>query len=173
MSSKLTKLVLEQCRRMGRPADAPAKRTRSARAAAPALPVEVAPASVTSIALTLPYPPTANLYWRHYRGRTVLSKRAEAYRKSVADRAALAGCRPFAGDVDVKLDVFRPREIGDLDNTQKVLLDALRGFAFVDDKQVVRIYADRHDDAGNPRAEVVVTRTEVRTAGPRGRAVKE
>lgn len=104
--------------------------------------------------LTLPYPPTGNLYWRHFRGRVVVSSQARKYREMVR----LLGSRiePLKGAVEVSVDVHRPRRIGDLDNALKVLLDALRGIAYVDDKQVVAIHARRYDDKQDPRAEVTV-----------------
>lgn len=108
--------------------------------------------------LTLPYPPSANRYWRNFRGRTVVSAEATAYK-----RAAGLECRrqnpygrPLTGDVVLRLKVFRPRRAGDLSNRIKVLEDALIGIAFVDDSQVVRIEAERHDDKANPRVEIEV-----------------
>ncbi len=34
-------------------------------------------------AITLPYPPSVNHYWRHYRGRTVISREGRAFRENV------------------------------------------------------------------------------------------
>lgn len=62
----------------------------------------------------------------------------------------------YRGPVAVNIVVYRPRKAGDLDNTLKVMLDALKGVAFVDDNQVLRITADRDDDAERPRAEIIV-----------------
>ncbi len=104
---------------------------------------------------TLPYPPTANLYWRTTRtGRTYVSADARNYKAAVA--AILQGSTPTTESVSVRVHVYRPRKRGDLDNTLKVLFDALKGFVFVDDDQVTHIEAWRHDDKHNPRAEVVV-----------------
>lgn len=104
--------------------------------------------------LTLPYPPSANRYWRNVRGRMVISAEARAYRAAIA--RICRGMTPMAGAVAVDVIVFRPAKRGDLDNTLKVLLDSLKGFAFIDDDQVVDIRATRHDDKLNPRAELVV-----------------
>lgn len=104
--------------------------------------------------LDLPFPPTGNTYWRHFRGRVVVSTEARKYRQGIKLRALTAGVKPLAGPVCVNVTVYRPRQIGDLDNSLKVLLDALRGVAFEDDKQVVELHALRLDDKSNPRAVV-------------------
>lgn len=111
--------------------------------------------------LVLPYPPTANKYWRVFRGTMVKSPLARRYQNAarltaVMQRAGQETRAPYHGPVAVAVVVYRPRRRGDLDNTLKVLLDALKGVAFVDDDQVVRIEADRRDDKSNPRVEVEI-----------------
>lgn len=104
---------------------------------------------------TLPYPPTVNTYWRiDRRGFARLSDEARAYKRVVGQR--LEGMLPCSSPVVLSVDVYRPRRIGDLDNTLKALCDSLRGFAFVDDSQVVELHARRFDDKANPRAEVTI-----------------
>jgi crossover junction endodeoxyribonuclease RusA len=105
---------------------------------------------------TLPYPPTANLYWRHARGRTFLSADAKAFKLAVGLKMRAARAEPIAGPVRLAVSVYRPRKAGDLDNTLKVLCDALNGYAWNDDKQIVEIHARRFDDKDNPRVEVDV-----------------
>lgn len=108
--------------------------------------------------ITLPYPPTANTYWRHVGNRVVKSAEARQYQSAVRLRwlTQEIALPVLTGPVSVIVTVFRPRRIGDLDNTLKVLLDSLRGLAFVDDSQVVEIHAIRFDDKANPRAVVTV-----------------
>ena len=106
--------------------------------------------------VTLPYPPSANRYWRHVGRNVVVSKEARLYRRRAASLALSAGMRPVDGPAKVTLEVFRPRKSGDLDNSIKVLMDALRGVAYRDDSQVVEIRAHRWDDKDNPRVEVQV-----------------
>lgn len=108
------------------------------------------------IRLTLPYPPSANRYWRVVRGQTLVSAEARAYKRTVAQLCLVARIRPFTGDVMLMLDIYRPLRRGDLSNRIKVLEDALEGYAFDDDAQVVDIAARRFDDKANPRAEVVI-----------------
>ncbi len=106
--------------------------------------------------LILPYPPSANRYWRTFRGHVTVSAEAKAYKLAVALIGKKSTLRPLDGFIGVALDVYRPRRSGDLDNRLKVTLDALRGIAFHDDSQVVEIRAVRHDDKGNPRVEIEI-----------------
>jgi crossover junction endodeoxyribonuclease RusA len=114
------------------------------------------PTKQTVLTFTLPYPPTANKYWRNVKGKMVVSASARAYKEEVGWLLKLKIKEPLSGAVYVKVRIFRPRKIGDLDNTLKVLLDALKGIVFLDDDQVVEIRANRFEDKTNPRAEVTV-----------------
>jgi crossover junction endodeoxyribonuclease RusA len=110
--------------------------------------------------LTLPEPPSANRYWRIYRGRAVVSAEAKAYKATVHDEARRAGYRPFGPDVRVKVSLYwyRAKRMGDLDNRIKVTLDALRGVLYADDKQVVVIHAERIERPREGRLFVMVER---------------
>lgn len=110
------------------------------------------------INLTLPYPPTANNYWRHAGNRVHLTHQAVKYINQVGKLCRDAGIVPTAEAVKVTVEVYRPAKRGDLDNTLKVLLDSLRGYAFVDDSQVVEIHALRFDNKLDPCAVVTVER---------------
>lgn len=101
--------------------------------------------------IDLPYPVSANRYWRTFRNRTVRSVEATAYRRSVLEVAAAAGVQPVL-ERGVRVDlVLRPKLTArgqaskvrlDLDNCIKVALDALIGIAYEDDRQVVRLTAE-------------------------------
>lgn len=103
------------------------------------------------IQLALPYPVSANRYWRAYRNRTVRSDEATAYRRRVLEAAVAAGMRPVL-EHGVRVDlVLRPKLTKrgeaskvrlDLDNCIKVALDALIGIAYEDDRQVVKLTAE-------------------------------
>ena len=113
-----------------------------------------------SITLTLPYPPSANRYWRSIviKGavRVLVSTEARQYKAKCAALAAAAFKRPFEGPVGIKLLVHRPIRRGDLGNRIKVIEDVLQGFAYADDAQIERIEAQRFDDKLNPRVVVSV-----------------
>jgi crossover junction endodeoxyribonuclease RusA len=115
------------------------------------------------ITLSLPYPVSGNLYWRHVvigrRARTLVSREALQYREAVRAAVAESTVRPLAGDLDVSLTLHPKltttgraykRRI-DLDNCCKVALDSLQGLAFADDAQVVELHArvgDARDGGG-------------------------
>lgn len=113
--------------------------------------------------ITLPWPPTGNLYWRFImtKGKNpqpviVRSRDARKYLEKVSDIFQAAGIRPVLGLVDVTFLLFRPAQRGDLDNHLKVVLDAMQGFAYYDDNQVRHIDATLLDDKFDPRVEVTV-----------------
>ena len=99
--------------------------------------------------LLLPYPISANRYWRVYRGRVVQSREAGAYKRDVAKLAKLSGIGVMHGDVEVRV-TLRPKMTKsgveykkrlDLDNCLKVVLDSLNGVMYEDDSQIIAINA--------------------------------
>lgn len=106
--------------------------------------------------LVLPLPPSANNRLALVRGRFVQTREARAYKQAVALKALAHGMRPLHGEIAVQVHVYRARRSGDLDNFFKAAFDALKGIAWDDDKQVVRLVADRYEDKANPRMEVWV-----------------
>lgn len=107
--------------------------------------------------ITLPMSPSVNRYWRSCRGRVFLSAEAKAYKNTVAALAASRGLQPLQGAIVLKVDIYRERRSGDLDNRLKAIQDALNKIAFDDDSQIVEIHARRFEDKKNPRVEVEVT----------------
>lgn len=137
-----------------RPPRAPRHTGAFARAKAARLAATAADAGREPIRLTLPHGPGKNHLYATVRGRRVLSKAGREYKRDVARIGA--GVVPFAGEVHIAVDVYRPRRAGDLDGRLLALFDSLTGVAWVDDSQVVAIDARRFDDKDNPRVEVVV-----------------
>lgn len=88
----------------------------------------------------LPSPPTSNLYWRLVRGRLIKSKAARQYARMVQERVPVA---PLGEALGVEVRWARKHRRGDLDNRLKVVLDALRGIVWLDDKQIVELHAYR------------------------------
>lgn len=138
---------------------------------------------MNTITLTLPYPISANRYWRTFMPKgfkapvTTLSSEAKAYKEQVGWLVKAAGIRePITGrvQIDVRLYPHRPqdwqkrmRDNGarwddtvqciDLDNANKVLLDSIKGIAIEDDKWVRRIVAERMEPDGEARVVVTIT----------------
>lgn len=106
--------------------------------------------------LTLPEPPSGNVYWRHARGRTYLSLVALQYRLAVLAICKKAKVKPITGPVVLTYHWWRGRKSGDLDNRGKVLLDALQGHAYTDDSQIVELHAYRHDRKGDSGITVTI-----------------
>lgn len=98
--------------------------------------------------LMLPYPVSANRYWRNFGGRMVVSQEATAYKVRVGRILCMTGRRRIeSAPVAVALRLHpRSTKTGaaskarmDLDNAIKVALDALNGIAWLDDRQVVKL----------------------------------
>ena len=95
--------------------------------------------------IVLPWPPSANRYWRTWHGRTCKSTEAKRYQRDVAD--VVRGKVPLlSGGVILQL-LFHPpdRRRRDLDNMLKVIIDALEGYVYENDSQVLLLVAARMD----------------------------
>lgn len=147
------------------------------------------------IRLVLPYPLSANRYWRPVKLGAHISivptKEAKAFRADIAVRCRDQGVRaPITGRVhiDVKLYPARPldwqkrmRKEGaawddtvrciDIDNANKVLLDALKDVAIEDDRWVRRLTSERMEPDGEAR--VVVTITAMPVAQPQASLLEQ
>ncbi len=117
---------------------------------------------------------------------TYVSAEAKAYKAQVGWLAKAAGVRkPIQGRVAVSYVLYPSRPLDwakrakadplgwddsvsciDLDNANKVLMDALKGVVFDDDKWVRRITAERAEPDGEGR--LVVTITPLAVDDPRG-----
>lgn len=146
-----------------------------------------------SISLTLPYPISANRYWASRvitpkggkpTAMPYVTSEARTYKAQVLALARAAGLKVIPGRIalDVKLYPHRPldwktrqRKLGaawddsvqciDLDNANKVLLDALKGVVMEDDKWVRTIISQRMEPDDGP-ARVVVTVTAIEVEQP-------
>lgn len=91
-------------------------------------------------------------------GHVYTPRATREYERQVAWAAKAAGLRPLAGPIEVQAAFcFAGRPTGDLDNYVKALLDGLKGIAYADDSQVVKLAAEvRACAPGEERAEVDV-----------------
>jgi crossover junction endodeoxyribonuclease RusA len=139
------------------------------------------------IKLVLPYPLSANRYWRsfvpkgHQRAIVTLSDEAKSFKSQVQWMCKAAGIKsPITGRVHIDIQLFpkRPQDyekrmnkLGagwddtvqciDLDNANKVLFDAIKGIAITDDKWVRKLTAERMEPDGDARVVMTITPIEV------------
>lgn len=104
------------------------------------------------ISISLPWPPTANTYWRRNGGRYFISKRGQDYRNLVAK-----ACYEFVGIFDatdrlrLKIKAYPPdRRKRDLDNLFKSVLDSIQAAGiYIDDYQIDKLSIERmHEHLG-------------------------
>lgn len=167
-------------------APAPSKPAKPPRPAAP-VPIAALPAQPVyqPVTLILPYPVSANVYWRTFMPKgfkapvTTLSKEAKEYKAECERIAILAGITstiPGRVIVDVLLFPHRPqdwekriRTLGnewdngvqaiDLDNANKVIMDALKNVVFEDDSLVWELHGYRMTpDEHGKRAQVTISK---------------
>lgn len=133
------------------------------------------------IRLTLPYPISANRYWRNVTipGRTMLvpTREAKDFKEQVGWLCRAAGVKaPIAGRVAITIRLYPARPLDwakrqrtqgqtwddsvrciDLDNANKVLLDSLKGVAIEDDRWVRSLHCDRMEpDEKGARVEMTI-----------------
>lgn len=144
---------------------------------------------MTQLTLVLPYPLSANRLWRTaVRGKhavTYVSAEGKAYKADVERICRAAGVRePIKGRCTFEVWLFpnRPQDWQkrmrlhganwddtvasiDLDNANKVLLDALKGVAIEDDKWVRQIVA-RRMEPDQHGARVIVRITAINVEQP-------
>lgn len=96
--------------------------------------------------LSLPWPPSVNVYWRHVGAKVLISAEGRAYAKSVYERVIVyRAIKKYSGaplkfDVPVSVDIiaYPPnRARRDLDNLPKAILDALTKARVWDDDSLV------------------------------------
>jgi crossover junction endodeoxyribonuclease RusA len=139
------------------------------------------------IKLVLPYPISANRYWRTFMPKgfkapvTTLSQEAKSYKSQVQWMCKAAGIKqPITGRVHIDIQLFpkRPQDYAkrmqkngatwdddvmciDLDNANKVLFDAIKGIAIEDDKWVRKLTAERMEPDGEARVVMTIWPIEV------------
>lgn len=69
--------------------------------------------------------------------------------------------KPLEGDIDVSITLFfGTKRRADLDNFNKLSLDALTGIAYLDDSQIANFTIERAYDKARPRIEVLCAHLE-------------
>lgn len=131
--------------------------------------------------LKLPYPVSANRYWRHHRTRAGelivhVSDEAKVYKEQVGWLARAAGLRaviPGLLELRITLHPRKPKTLRfsndevrcmDLDNALKVAVDAMQGIAYPDDKAIRRMVVERGEPVEEGGLTVEIMRYEQRLA---------
>lgn len=128
--------------------------------------------------LLLPPPVSTNRYWRNFRGHMVRSKEAVEYKETVQHLAIEAGIQkiedPSCVSVEIVVHPARPKDWErrikrqgnswvlslrrqDLDNQTKVVLDALQGIAYDNDRQITSLHVHLGDAIEGGGLSVVVS----------------
>lgn len=95
-----------------------------------------------------------NQFYRIMRGRYVIAKKGREYKKLVQD--SLNGIVPSKNKIRLMIEVFySSKRIRDVDNVCKPLLDALKGFVYVDDSQIYELEIKKH--IGEPTNKIIIS----------------
>jgi crossover junction endodeoxyribonuclease RusA len=95
--------------------------------------------------LTLPWPPSANRYWRNVNGRTLVSKEARVYKSTVKKLSLLSEKTCMSGKLSLTIHAYCPdKRKRDIDNLIKIVTDSLQeaGY-FENDCQIDKLYIER------------------------------
>lgn len=96
-------------------------------------------------ALVLPWPPSANRYWRHTGNRVLVSREAKAYKSLIKGYALLWRRKQLLGRISLHIQAFPPdKRARDIDNLLKISIDSLEGCGlFENDSQIDKICIER------------------------------
>lgn len=108
--------------------------------------------------ITLPYPISANRYWRWSKRGVFVSAEAKAYKEEARWRAWQQGAKCTDKKISMRITLVpRTKRSIDLDNALKIALDALQGVCYWNDSQVERIHIERAvADKKNARLEIEI-----------------
>lgn len=95
--------------------------------------------------IALPWPPSANRYWRNVGFKTLVSREAKKYINDVKRLAFTWKIKIMTGRISLEIYAYPPdKRIRDIDNLIKVTQDALvHAGLFVNDSQVDKIVIQR------------------------------
>lgn len=95
--------------------------------------------------MSLPWPPSANRYWRNVKGKTLVSKEAKDYKRVVKALSFTWKRKPILGRVEINISAYPPnKRRRDIDNLLKITIDSLKDCGiFKDDSQIDKIFIER------------------------------
>lgn len=68
--------------------------------------------------------------------------------------------KPSSEKLSLQMKVYRKKSIGDIDNFNKLVFDALTGIVWKDDKQIYELQIEKLTDTKNPRIELIINNYE-------------
>lgn len=100
---------------------------------------------VRQYSFTLPWPPSANRYWRHVGSRVIVSKEARIYKSTLKELSLFWKFEQIREPFDISILVYPPdNRLRDLDNLLKVTIDALNATGlFLNDAQITSIFIEK------------------------------
>lgn len=153
--------ILEQLKKKFPQIEVPKPKTEKETPVQQLLPAIIEPRKIHFV---LPFPPSANRYWRHaavfsrsagkWIATTYVSEEAKTYKELIRLFCQRHKIKPMLGNIRLTAFIYRPQKSGDLGNRLKVLEDALENIAYINDSQIVESHHFRRDDKTRPRAEI-------------------
>lgn len=95
--------------------------------------------------IELPWPPSANRYWRYWNKKVTVSDEAKKYKKCVKQLYYTWPVKHIEGRLGIDIIAFPPdKRQRDLDNLLKITLDSLESTGLYDnDSQIDKIIIER------------------------------
>ena len=105
-----------------------------------------------SLVIQIPWPPSANTYYRHVGHKILISKKGRAYQKAIQVQAMVEHWeRFFRCRLSITILACPPdRRRRDLDNTQKVIFDSLQNAGIYDDDEQIDFFSIERKEVEKP-----------------------
>ena len=103
-------------------------------------------------------PLSVNTTYRQFRGRTILSKEARIWKIAVNNLILNKWKEaPLLNTMDIIINFyFKDRRCVDIDNFNKVTLDALNKIVYIDDSQIFKLELNKYIGCNNYRIDIII-----------------
>lgn len=85
-----------------------------------------------------------------------MSKEGKTLKESYQWQAKSQHKTIIEDELEVTYKIYRARNIGDIDNFNKILQDSLTGIVWKDDKQIKKLHIELFTDKKDPRVEIEI-----------------
>lgn len=108
-------------------------------------------------------PPTVNNVWRHtFKGgfvRVYTTKEGKEFTRRLSQKVPKSLFLPYLGDLRAVIHLtFPTKRKCDVDNYNKVVLDALNGKVYNDDSQITELHVYKSYEKNKPKTEILIER---------------